>query len=59
MLVRLPNNTRQTFYNSCIYLLSKLIIATHVIIVRGKTRSVSAMRWEDDGFNARPKPRHS
>ncbi len=27
--------------------------------VRGVTRSVSARRWEDDGFDARPNPRHS
>ena len=26
---------------------------------RGITRSVSAQRWEGDGFNAQPKPRHS
>ncbi len=27
--------------------------------VRGITRSVSARRWEVDGFDARPKTRHS
>ncbi len=26
--------------------------------VRGITHSVSARRWEGDGFDARPKPRH-
>ena len=26
--------------------------------VRGITRSVSARRWEGEGFDAQPKPRH-
>ena len=30
-----------------------------IICVCGIKRSVSALRWEDDGFDARPKPRHS
>ncbi len=29
------------------------------IRVYGITRSVSSRRWEGDGFDARPKPRHS
>ena len=33
-------------------------VSGNITRVRGITRSVSARRWEGDGFDARPKPRH-